>query len=116
MSEELEGGPAFPRPDTTWNPTADLVGAQGHPGMTLRDWFAGQTIAGLLASGALYTTSGKPAVTEDFAQGSYIMADAMLVEREKPHKSEDQWDAWADEMRKKSENPNTQESENRNHG
>lgn len=37
------GGPAFPRPD------GQLT--TGTPGMSLRDWFAGQAIQGLLASG-----------------------------------------------------------------
>lgn len=45
------------------------------PGMTLRDWFAGQALAGWLADGA-----------EDHrnaAKHAYLFADAMLLERKK---------------------------------
>jgi hypothetical protein len=64
MSEPKNGGPAFPytSPDGMW----------GNKGMTLRDWFAGQAIAGA----AKYD----PATT---AQNAYVIADAMLAEREK---------------------------------
>jgi hypothetical protein len=69
------GGPAFPiqgQPftlgDTEYMPT--------DPGMTLRDWFAGQALAGLLS-----TTGDGPA--ERYAKASYEVADAMLAEREK---------------------------------
>lgn len=51
----------------------------GH-GMTLRDWFAGQALQGFLAN---------PNATQDWiakfaASSAYAMADAMLVERNKP--------------------------------
>lgn len=44
------------------------------PGMTLRDWFAGQAIAGLLASDTKASHS-------EFAAHSYKTADAMLSYR-----------------------------------
>lgn len=63
------GGPAFPRPVTEWN--------AGQPGMTLRDWFAGQALAGIMA--------GWPAnerISEArAAEISYHAADAMIAER-----------------------------------
>lgn len=51
------------------------------PGMTLRDWFAGQIIAGLAAA-----PMGKfPDHTdqESIAQDAFLIADAMLAERAK---------------------------------
>ena len=65
-----DGGPAFPT--TGFN-----------PGMSLRDWFAGQALAGWLAS---FSSSMQHPV--DLGQGqavaekAYMMADAMLAERE----------------------------------
>ena len=44
------------------------------PGMTLRDWFAGMAMPGLLASHTGGTTRG-------FADLAYEIADAMLAER-----------------------------------
>jgi hypothetical protein len=66
------GGPAFPlhsevRPslDTDWC------------GMTLRDWLAGMALQGLLAS-----TKTNDALV--IAKDAYIIADAMLAEKNKP--------------------------------
>lgn len=57
--------PAFP--SNTWPVTV---------GMSLRDYFAGQALVGLLACG---NTSGVPM---SFATWAYEQADAMLVARE----------------------------------
>ncbi len=74
MSEPIEdGGPAFPVPVT---PTRDggWASCKEVEGMTLRDWFAGQALAGLAAS-----CSNSP--DGDIARWSYEFADAMLVAR-----------------------------------
>lgn len=62
--------PAFP-----YAPTGDGVN-QPYPasGMMLRDWFAGQALAGLLASGEYSSEAGKEA---------YEVADIMLDARRK---------------------------------
>lgn len=60
-----DGGPAFP-----W-------GGEVRGGMTLRDWFVGQALAGFLASKA-HSTSFHP--SED-AEYVYAIADAMLKAR-----------------------------------
>jgi hypothetical protein len=67
MSNTNTGGPAFPDPQENW---------RGEKGMTLRDYFAGQAIAGKLPmSGGMYEAA-------DYARFAYEMADAMLKARE----------------------------------
>jgi hypothetical protein len=50
-----------------------------HDGMTLRDYFAGQALAGLCA----YGIPGEHHTPEATAEDAYAYADAMLAEREK---------------------------------
>jgi hypothetical protein len=47
-------------------------------GMTLRDYFAGQALAGIMAA-----PSTTEATTDEIAYLSYKIADAIIVEREK---------------------------------
>lgn len=47
------------------------------PGMSLRDWFAGQALAGLLA----HASGDDPHKAPGYA---YALADKMLAERSKP--------------------------------
>jgi hypothetical protein len=65
-----DGGPAFP---------LNASDAWGGPvqGMSLRDWFAGQALAGLMAE-----PTDTPVATAKYARAAYIMADAMLKARE----------------------------------
>jgi len=49
--------------------------AMAQEGMTLRDWFAGQALAGLTAN---HKTEG---TFDDVAYKAYALADAMLFER-----------------------------------
>lgn len=89
-SKLTDGGPAFPGRS---NQPVRYSGMDGKisgyttmepinmPGMSLRDWFAGQALAGLLAqSNGSATGSHK----EAGARWAYEMADAMLAERSKP--------------------------------
>lgn len=63
MTDQPPNPPAFPHPS----------GAQGCDGMTLRDWFAGQALAGLMAN---------PSLGDDRAPHyAFFLADAMLIER-----------------------------------
>ena len=69
MTEEIEdGGPAFACGDHTH-------GGQG--GMSLRDWFAGQALTGMLAD----PNSDTDLTFATIASDCYSMADAMLKAR-----------------------------------
>ena len=68
-----DGGPAFPRVEGE-----HFFGADG---MSLRDWFAGLAMQGILAS-------GDDNDSKVIAIGSYGVADAMLDEREKSQESD----------------------------
>ena len=71
----LNGGPAFP-----WREEDGAGGYDQHVGMSLRDWFAGQALFGIMAN---YTTAKFGATDLDIARGAYDYADAMLVARGK---------------------------------
>jgi hypothetical protein len=76
-----DGGPAFPTlgdefmqtPNGSWCPKSDY-GFHGDPGMSLRDWFAGQALAGM---------ANEDVTDETVANWAYLRAEAMLRERER---------------------------------
>ena len=72
-SEHKDGGPAFPYAFEHDDPPQSGFA----PGMKLRDWFAGQALAGALANPSIDCS------TEDCAKIAYEHADAMLAERRK---------------------------------
>ena len=83
MSNEKinNGGPAFPV-------TLDHRGCVGAYGMNLRDWFAGQALAGMQTQWKhieLYLTSHGSGTAKDvrefMAWASYEQADAMIEAR-----------------------------------
>ena len=74
MTAKDDGGPAFPFAV----PVGDGLGIQH--GMSLRDWFAGQALAGLLSKGDYHSASSVQSVTYT-AACCYLMADAMLAAR-----------------------------------
>lgn len=74
MSTTPENPNAFPSPDT-YHPNGQVE--YGAPGMTLRDYFAGQALA-IIASGDIDHEEGWP----DYARCAYKAADAMLRARE----------------------------------
>ena len=112
---KLDGGPAFPTPNNgEWgfNSKDEKVFCPDvTPGMSLRDWFAGQALAGLLASGHFtcpndeedndgawmtrhlnpeYDDQGKEKslkrVLFDFPEAAWRCADSMLQHREEEAK------------------------------
>lgn len=82
-----DGGPAFPMP-------AETGVHAGHPGMSLRDWVAGQAMAAMVSDEA-FRKDVEAAVVDDstdcgrfinpkdaIAFNAYAYADAMLKARE----------------------------------
>lgn len=73
----------YEKGDLPFFPVADLRDEngcgimEGSPGISLRDWFAGQALSGLAAS-----PMDMPA--EAYSLTAYYIADAMLAERSKP--------------------------------
>lgn len=76
-----DGGPIFP--NTINEGSLEFPKIRHYPGMTLRDWFAGQALAGWLASFGPDTCPLEP--YEKLARFSYSVADAMIAERSKEH-------------------------------
>ena len=80
MAKE-DGGSAFPSEqpecqDNTWNQTFD-------PGMSLRDWFAGQALVSVLSAlGDMKIGRDNPAGQQRaVAMVAYDIADAMIAQR-----------------------------------
>ncbi len=70
-----DGGPAFPVPAELCQ---DLT-VQEQRGMTLRDWFAGMAMQGMLANDIECGPEQVPIIVAS----AYILADAMIQERSK---------------------------------
>lgn len=76
MSKINDGGPAFPVVYDSNCPSVDM-------GMSLRDWFAGQALAGLLSNADASAGSGDWSWRSGTLTGdTYLYADAMLQSRE----------------------------------
>ena len=88
-----DGGPAFPgeRKDQIGNDHdgKPVYSIAQYPGMSLRDWFAGQAMLGFLSNPESTKSTLAVAEEEDWepaavsAAIAYAQADAMLAEREK---------------------------------
>ncbi len=83
-----DGGPAFPEACAV-GPSGDVYDA--YPGMSLRDWFGGQALAGMAAAQSgedfcllLDETAEETGLNaaQTLARFSYCVADAMLAARE----------------------------------
>ena len=81
---KADGGPAFPVSDTH-HPDGQIQ--YGTNGMSLRDWFAGQALAGLMAS------PNGPRLVKEAVDASYHAADTMLRARERGQELNDD-EAW----------------------
>ena len=75
MSKINDGGPAFPRA-SLGEDNGDRYGTQD--GMSLRDWFAGQALAGQMAN-----PHTEEADLVELARVAYRAADVMLYARRK---------------------------------
>jgi hypothetical protein len=75
-----DGGPAFPKLDYFTRPDGGGGAPVSEGGMSLRDYFAGQYIAGRIARDMVLLDH-----VEQTADAAYRMADAMLKAREATH-------------------------------
>jgi hypothetical protein len=75
-----DGGQAFPVPLAA---RANGMLDAGEPGMTLRDWFAGQVAAAMAGGTIACGASSGPTDAVALAKGAYCVADALLSERSK---------------------------------
>ena len=81
MSKQNDGGSAFPVFDSA---RGGMDYQCYDPGMTLRDRFAGQALAGHLTHAIPISTVPENMLPEEYrAQWAYRQADAMIAEREK---------------------------------
>lgn len=76
---EKDGGQAFPQPVTVGS-NDDMYPA--YPGMTLRDYFAGQALAGMLDFTHSGSYEASPDVAHIAAKTAYQFANAMLLARQ----------------------------------
>jgi hypothetical protein len=81
-SKIKDGGPAFP---VHW-PNQASISSFCELGMSLRDYFAGQAMAGMNASLTSAPNWPSPTAQVQMASCAYAMADAMLAERAKESK------------------------------
>ena len=83
MSDETNGGPAFPTDFVKHEPqeVGNYVAITEHsPGMTLRDYFAAKALQGMVASGVTVDIDGEY-LFQKRAATAYAIADAMLAAR-----------------------------------
>jgi hypothetical protein len=66
-----DGGPAYPREDYQG-------GGSGQTGMSLRDWFAGHALAGMMSHTGSYGMGNGP---QNISDRCYELADAMIKAR-----------------------------------
>ena len=73
-----DGGPAFPLIDCN----KETCTHESCTGMSLRDWFAGKCLSGMMADPTIQGCDTE--VLGRYAEYCYRMADAMLAERSTP--------------------------------
>jgi hypothetical protein len=81
MSAPKDGGPAFPISMNMLKTTENEAVFGSHPGLSLRDWFAGQALTAIGTWSPPGTFSTADVFTSK-AKWAYAQADAMLRARE----------------------------------
>lgn len=78
MNPIATGGLAFPF-------NAGEHGIEPSPGMTLRDWLAGQAMPAIIAaiSAGQHTSAHPGSAVQQIAADSYEVADAMIAQRDR---------------------------------
>lgn len=85
----MDNPQAFPNSWLQYSQQGFIVAGGHQEGMTLRDYFAGQAIIGLLSNSQLTNSLAQEMVTrkvspdKEIAKGAYAYADAMLAQRKK---------------------------------
>lgn len=74
MSAPNDGGPAFAKPQSAG------IHGDAQRGISVRDWYAGQALAGMCAFHGTYGEGNGPG---ENAERAFEQADAMLAERER---------------------------------
>lgn len=77
VTDKNDGGPAFPV--VVWKSPDGMLALPSEPGMSLRDWFAGQALTGI-GTWCPPMESGET-VHQTKARYAYGQADAMLAAR-----------------------------------
>jgi hypothetical protein len=78
MSEQNNGGPAFPRDATNVQMAGKLYVDEGEQGMSLLDFFAAKALQGICA----HADSWGLGTVDQIAEQAYLIAGAMLRARE----------------------------------
>ena len=81
MSERKDGGSVFPKMGSLYNADENLKNVFSDGGMSLRDWFAGQTLPGLVAYDPRMSDEGYE--PNNVAELAYKYADALIEARDK---------------------------------
>lgn len=84
MSGIYDGGSAFPLAPDRWTDMEGVRHMSQEAGMSLRDWFAGQAMVGIMSGSGEISRDGevvKP-TPENVAAAAFTMADAMLAARD----------------------------------
>jgi hypothetical protein len=83
---DRDGGPAFPMAAGITELPEGMAFTLQRDGMSLRDYFAGQALAGALANERfhLFGSDGDTLESKIAAENAYAFANAMLAERAKP--------------------------------
>lgn len=74
-----DGGPMFPVPSVGTGDPRDGMTC-GHDGASLRDWFAGEALAGMLANPGM---NPRDIGNKEISELAMFFADAMIAERNK---------------------------------
>ncbi len=81
MALRYTGGPAFPRQHTIADADSPFF-KYGSSGMSLRDWFAGMALQGIVSNYVKRLDAGD-SDADRWAEECYCIADAMIAERDK---------------------------------
>lgn len=78
-----DGGAAFPKTGSFSSTTMSSYDSENQDGMTLRDWFAGQALASIPLRRWEQNGIEDEEIITKWARCAYLVADAMIKEREK---------------------------------